>query len=105
VPVLPLIDLFIVLAWALVVWAFVQKALWIAFAKVFTVLGLTPYDFVICSGVCLLFALALAARVWVKAHEPKLVHTLHRAGFAGQPNETLPDFPEPGHGERRTARR
>lgn len=104
-PVLPLIDFFIVLAWGLVVWAFVQKALWLAFASVFTVLGLTPYDFVICAGVCLLFALALAARVWVKAHEPKLVHTLHRAGFAGRANETLPDFPDPRPVEQRTARR
>jgi hypothetical protein len=105
VPVLPLIDFFIVLAWALMVWAFVQKALWLAFASDFTVLGLTPYDFVLCAGVCLLFALALAARVWVKAHEPKLVHTLHRAGLGGQPSETLPDFPDPRQTERRTARR
>jgi hypothetical protein len=99
-----LIDFFIVLAWGLLVWAFVQKALWLAFASVFTVLGLTPYDFVLCSGVCLLFALALAARVWVKAHEPKLVHTLHRAGLVAQPNETLPDFPDPRQTERRAAR-
>ena len=94
-PVLPLIDLLILIAWTSLIWAFVQKALWLAFASVFTVLGLTPYDFVICAGVCLLFALALAARVWVRAHEPKLVHTLHRAGLSARPNETLPDFPDP----------
>jgi len=104
VPVLPLIDFFIMLAWAFLVWAFVQKALWLAFASVFTVLGLTPYDFVICAGVCLLFALALAARVWVKAHEPTVVHTLHRAGLSGWQNETLPDFPDPRPPERRAAR-
>lgn len=95
-PVLPLIDLLILLAWAFLVWAFVQKGLWVAFASTFTVLGLTPYDFVFGSALCLLFALALAARVWVKGHEPKLIHTLHRAGHAGaQLTETLPDFPDP----------
>ena len=104
-PVLPLIDLLIVLAWASLVWAFVQKGLWLAFAKTFTVLGLTPYDFVFGSALCLLFALALAARVWVKGNEPKLVHALHRAGFNRQPIETLPDFPDPRQPEHRTARR
>jgi hypothetical protein len=103
VPVLPLIDLFILVAWAALVWAFVQKGLWLAFASTFTVLGLTPYDFVLGSGVCLLFALALAARVWVKAHEPKLIHTLHRAGLSQQPSETLPDFPDTRTAERRSA--
>jgi hypothetical protein len=104
VPVLPLIDLFILLAWVSLVSAFVQKGLWLAFASPFTVLGLTPYDFVFGAALCLLFALALAARVWVKAHEPKLVHTLHRAGLGVRPNETLPDFPDPRQAERRTAR-
>ena len=94
-PVLPLIDLLILIAWTSLIWAFVQKGLWLAFASTFTVLGLTPYDFVLGSGVCLLFALALAARVWVKAHEPKLIHTLHRAGHGVQAVETLPDFPDP----------
>ncbi len=94
-PVLPLIDLLILVAWTSLIWAFVQKALWLALASSFTVLGLTPYDFVLGSGVCLLFALALAARVWVKAHEPKLIHTLHRAGHQTQAAETLPDFPDP----------
>jgi hypothetical protein len=95
VPVLPLIDLMILVAWTSLIWAFVQKALWLAFASTFTVLGLTPYDFVLGAGVCLLFALALAGRVWVKANEPKLVHALHRAGHQAQPIQTLPDFPDP----------
>ena len=94
-PVLPLIDLMILLAWTSLIWAFVHKGLWLAFASSFTVIGLTPIDFVMGSAVCLLFALALAARVWVKAHEPKLIHTLHRAGTGSAPVETLPDFPDP----------
>jgi hypothetical protein len=85
----------ILVAWTSLIWAFVQKALWLAFASTFTVLGLTPYDFVLGAGICLLFALALAARVWVKAHEPKLIHTLHRAGHQAKAVETLPDFPDP----------
>ena len=92
----------ILLAWSSLVWAFVQKGLWLAFA--FTVLGLTPYDFVFGSALCLLFALALAARVWVRAHEPKRVHALHRAGLGAQPSETLPDFPDPRQREPRTVR-
>ncbi len=99
-PVLPLIDLLILIAWTSLIGAFVQKGLRLALASSFTVLGLTPYDFVLCSGVCLLLALALAARVWVKAHEPKLIHTLHRAGHSAQPTETLPDFPDPRPTER-----
>ena len=102
VPVLPLIDLLILIAWTSLIWGFVQKGLWLAFASSFTVLGLTPYDFVLGSGVCLLFALALAARLWVKAHEPKLIHTLHRAGHGAQPTETLPDFPDPRSQDRMT---
>jgi len=102
-PVLPLIDLMILIAWASLVSAFVQKGLRLALASNFTVLGLTPYDFVLCSGVSLLLALALAARVWVKAHEPKVIHTLHRAGHGAQPVETLPDFPDPRPPERRAA--
>jgi hypothetical protein len=95
VPVLPLIDLLILVSWTSLVWAFVHKGLWLALASSFTVLGLTPYDFVLGSGVCLLFALALAARVWVKANESRLVHTLHRAGHQAPAVETLPDFPDP----------
>src|SRR5512134_2701133 len=92
-PVLPLIDLFLLLAWTSLVWAVVQKGLWLAFAKAFTVLGLTPYDFVLVAGVCLLFALALAARVWVKAHEPALLRL--RRERNGHGVEVLPDFPDP----------
>jgi len=103
VPVLPLIDLLILIAWTSLVWGFVQKGLWLAFASTFTVLGLTPYDFVLGAAICLLFALALAARVWVRAHEPKLIHMLHRAGHQPQPVETLPDFPDPRSPERRAA--
>ena len=89
-PILPLIDLLILLAWTILMLAVVQKALWMAVAARFTILGLTPYDLLLVAGTCLLFALALAARVWVKAHEPQLLRQGRR-----HPAEVLPDFPDP----------
>jgi len=91
-PVLPLIDLLILIAWTSLVWAFVHKGLWLAFASDFSILGLTPYDFVLGAGICLLFALALAARVWVKAHEPVALRGAHRVPHD---DEVLPDAPDP----------
>lgn len=91
-PVLPLIDLLILMAWTSLIVGFVQKALWLALASHFTILGLMPFDFVTLAGVGLLFALALAARVWVKAHEPALMRAARRAP---RERETLPDFPHP----------
>jgi hypothetical protein len=44
--------------------------------------------------VLLLFALALAARVWVKAAEPGLLR-LRRERSARAGAEVLPDFPDP----------
>ena len=89
-PVLPLIDLLILIAWTSLMWAFVHKALWLALASRFTVLGLGPYDFVLGGGVCLLLALALAARTWVKANEPALM----RARYRGGPDR-LGHYPDP----------
>src|SRR5688572_5716568 len=94
-PVLPLIDLMILLAWTSLIVAFVQKSMMLALARRFAFLGMGPFDFVVASGVCLLFALALAARVWVKAAEPGLLRVRReRNGLAGGV-EVLPDFPDP----------
>jgi hypothetical protein len=92
VPILPLIDLMILIAWTCLIVAVVQKALWMALATRASVFGLTPYDFVLMAGVSLLFALALAARVWVKANEPRW---LRGQPVPGPPDEALPDFPDP----------
>jgi hypothetical protein len=93
VPVLPLIDLLILVSWTVLMWAFVHKALWLALANRFTVLGLTPYDFLLGAGVLLLFALALAARVWVKANEGALLRARMERGRLRP--EVLPDHPHP----------
>lgn len=99
-PVLPLIDLLILIAWTSLIGATFLKAIALAMARVFTVFGLGPFDFVVISGVSLLFALALAARVWVKANEPRLLRAQRMAAAAP---EVLPDFPDPrevpGRGE------
>ncbi len=79
-PVLPLIDLLILISWTSFMWAFIHKASWLAFGLTYTVLGRTPYDFVLGGGACLLFSIALAARTWVKANEGSLLHRgLHPA--------------------------
>jgi hypothetical protein len=90
--VLPLIDLLILIAWSGLIWAFVHKVVWLAFDTTFTVLGLTPYDFVVGAGACLLFALALAARVLVKANEGGVLGAGRPHRY---PDEVLPDFPDP----------
>ena len=91
-PILPLIDLMILIAWTCLMVAVVQKALWLAMASRASVFGMTPYDFVLVAGVSLLFALALAARVWVKANESRLLRGQRAPGSIG---EVLPDFPDP----------
>jgi hypothetical protein len=57
-------------------------------------LGMSPFDWVLTGGVLLLFALTLAARVWVKAAEPGLLR-LRRERSARAGAEVLPDFPDP----------
>ena len=86
-PVLPLIDLMILIAWTSLMWAVMHKALWLALASRFTILGLVPYDFLLIAAVSLLFALALAARVWVKANEARLIRHAR--------SEQLPDYEPP----------
>ncbi|MDJ0786911.1 MAG: hypothetical protein QNK05_08875 [Myxococcota bacterium] len=72
-PVLPLIDLLILVAWTSLGGAVLLKLAHLTLALRLKVLGLGPFEFVMIAGVCLLFALALAARVWVRANEPRLL--------------------------------
>jgi len=71
-PVLPLIDLLILLGWTSLLVAGVLKAVWITTSYRPSIIGLLPFDFLLAAGVCLLFALTLAARTWVRLNEPKL---------------------------------
>jgi hypothetical protein len=91
-PILPLIDLMILIAWTSLIVAMVQKAVGMALATRATLFGMSPFDFVLVAGVSLLFALALAARVWVKANEQRLLRGQREPGPL---DEVLPDFPDP----------
>jgi hypothetical protein len=89
-PVLPLIDLMIFLAWSSLIVGFLLKLMQVALARPIDFFGMGPFDFAVLAGVALLFAISLAARTWVKAAEPGL---LRRA--RGRADEALPDFPDP----------
>lgn len=86
-PVLPVIDLLILLGWTSLLVGFVLKALSIALSYPLSILGLAPIDFLLVAGVLLLFALSLAARTWVRVHEPRLVARRRLAGYGVEQGE------------------
>jgi hypothetical protein len=81
-PVLPLIDALIFCGWSSIFGAIMLKSIYETTSYRPTPFGLHPSDFLTIAGVCLLFALALAARTWVKATEPELVARRRRARLA-----------------------
>jgi hypothetical protein len=77
-PVLPIIDLLILMGWTSLALGAVLKMVYLSTSYRPRLLGLTPFDFLIVAGVFLIFALSLAARTWVKLHEPRLLAALRR---------------------------
>ncbi|MGH0034521.1 MAG: hypothetical protein ACQGVK_05795 [Myxococcota bacterium] len=77
-PVLPLIDLLILVGWTTISIGAVLKAIYVSTSYRPTFLGLGPLDLLLVAGCALLFALALAARTWVKANEPGLLAARRR---------------------------
>lgn len=77
-PVLPLIDLLIMVGWTSLMGSGLLKAIYLSTSYRPTVLTLGPADLLTFAGVCLLFALTLAARTWVKYHEPQLMAARRR---------------------------
>jgi hypothetical protein len=71
--ILPLIDLLILAGTALLGVGFLLKAYTIVMSQPLSILGFSSTDFVVMTGVCWGFALALAARCWVKLNEPNLL--------------------------------
>ena len=69
-PVLPLIDLMLLSGWTALLVGFVLKVIHLTTNYRPAVLGLTPFDFMLIAVVAMLFAIALAARTWVKSQEP-----------------------------------
>jgi hypothetical protein len=94
VSVIRLIDALIFVAWSSLVVAFLQKAIMVttAFRPIF--FGMSPIDFCFVSALALLFALALAARAWVRANEPEMLARRRRARLsnAGYELDEMPDF-------------
>ena len=68
-PVLPIIDLLILMGWTSLFGAFALKAIAITTSYRPSLLGMGPFDLAILAGIFLLFSLALSARTWVKSHE------------------------------------
>jgi len=68
-PILPIIDLLILLGWTSLFAGLALKGIYISTSYRPVIFGAGPLDMVILAGVFLLFSLALAARSWVKAHE------------------------------------
>ena len=82
VPVLPLIDLMILVGSLSLALGFGLKAISITTRYQPTILGFSSIDMVIIAGICLAFALTLAARTWVKLNEPRLLAYRRRASEA-----------------------
>lgn len=69
-PVLPLIDLLLLSGWTSLFAGFVLKAISLTTTYNPTILGMSSSDFLMIAIAALLFAIALAARTWVKTQEP-----------------------------------
>jgi len=73
IPILPIIDLLILLAWTSLAAGGALKLVNVVFSKFWTLLGFAPFDFFLIAGVLLVFALTLVGRTWVKANEPAVL--------------------------------
>jgi hypothetical protein len=74
-PILPLIDLLILLAWTTLAAGAALKLINIVFSQYWSLLGFAPFDFFMMGGVLLLFAMTLVGRTWVKANDPGVLAT------------------------------
>ena len=72
-PVLPLIDLMLFSGWTALLIGFVLKAIGLTTSYQPTVVGLSSMDFLLVALAAMLFAIALAARTWVKTQEPTAI--------------------------------
>ncbi len=81
-PILPLIDLLILGGSLSLVLGFGMKAISITTHYQPSILGFSAIDMVLIAGICLAFALTLAARTWVKLNEPRLMALRRRASEA-----------------------
>lgn len=69
-PVLPLIDFLLLGGWTALFAGFVLKVVALTTSYQPTILGMSSIDFFLVAVASMLFAIALAARTWVKAQAP-----------------------------------
>ena len=93
-PVLPIIDLLILMGWTALAIGGVLKAVYISTSYRPTLFAFGPMDLLIMAGVFLIFALTLAARTWVKLNEPRL-YAARRAAAR------LEEYEQQAHAEER----
>jgi hypothetical protein len=79
VPILPLIDLMLLLGTGSLFVGFLLKAVALTTRFQPSLLGFTSIDFVLIAGICMGLALVLAARTWVKLNEPQLLDLRRRS--------------------------
>ncbi len=72
-PVLPLVDLLILMGTASLGVGFVLKAVALTTLYRPSILGFSSADFVLITAVCFGFAIVLIARTWLKLNEPGLL--------------------------------
>lgn len=72
-PILPLVDLFILLGSGSFAVGVLLKVIDIATHYSPTLLGFSSSDFALITAVCFAFALTLVARTWLKLNEPRLL--------------------------------
>jgi hypothetical protein len=82
VPILPLIDLMILLGSLNLGVSVVIKLIAISTNYNSALFGLGSFDYVVVAIVCFVFALTLAARTWVKLHELQLIIARREAATA-----------------------
>lgn len=100
-PVLPLIDLLILLGWTTLAAGGLLKAIYLATSYRPTLFNLTPIDLFVVAMAFLGLALTLAARTWVRLNEPHLLASLRRRNGRArehfEPDEAaLPNGLQPG---------
>ena len=71
--ILPIVDLLILMASGVMAVAVLLKAVYSTTLYRPTLLGMSPMDCAVASGILLLFALTLVARTWVKSRDPEIM--------------------------------
>ena len=72
-PILPLIDLFILMGSVSFALGALLKAIEVATHYHPSILGFTSSHFALMTGMCFAFVLTLVGRTWLKLNEPKLL--------------------------------